>query len=122
MKRCYSTFVVFIIALSLLSTGIAWSDEAKPLRHWYRIEMQTGDTTYQCMGSSALNETEFAKSLSSGDFIVLDDVAYLDTTGKIKGWQEWDPKSTSRLYVNPEFVVFFNPMKDDPRKPSSGRK
>ncbi len=121
MKR-FSFFLVILFLFAASTTLFAapgTAEENKPALHWYRVEIQTGDTTYQCLGSSALDEKEFARQLSGDEFIALDDVAYLDSTGKIKGWQEWDPKSTSRLYVNPGYVIFFNPMKGDPRKSSA---
>jgi hypothetical protein len=120
--RRFLAFVIFIFLVSIVVYAIpGTSNENKPIRHWYRLEIQTGETTYQCLGSSVLDEKEFAKQLSGDEYIVLDDVEYLDSTGKIKGWQEWDPKSVPRLYVNPDYVILFNPMKDDPRKsPTSG--
>ncbi len=119
MKRIW-TFVVIIFLVFMVFYALpAIASENKPNRYWYRLEIQTGDTTYQCLGSSSLEEKEFAKHLSGDSYIVLDDVEYLDSTGKIKSWQEWDPKSIPRLYVNPDYVILFNPMKDDPRKSSS---
>lgn len=119
MKRFLIVVIIILVASMALSAIAGIPNENKPVRHWYRLEIQTGDTTYQCLGSSPLDEKEFAKQLSGDDYIVLDDVEYLDSTGKIKGWQEWDPKSVPRLYVNPDYVILFNPMKDDPRKASS---
>jgi len=119
MKRFYSFIIIIFVASMVLYAIPGTADENKPIRHWYRLEIQTGDTTYQCLGSSPLDEKEFAKQLSGDDYIVLDDVAYLDSTGKIKSWQEWDPKSIPRLYVNPDYIILFNPMKDDPRKSPS---
>jgi hypothetical protein len=119
MKRFYYYSMILTAASQLFFSTLGTCDENKPVRHWYRLEIQTGDTTYQCLGSSPLDEKEFSKQLSGDDYIVLDDVAYLDSTGKIKGWQEWDPKSIPRLYVNPDYIILFNPMKDDPRKSSS---
>jgi hypothetical protein len=120
MKRSCSVSLIIAASILLFTTrGIG--EENKPIRHWYRLEIQTGDSTYQCMGSSTLDEKEFAKQLAGEDYIVLDDVEYIDSMGKIKKWQEWDPKALPRLYVNPDYVIFFNPMKDDPRKsPSAG--
>jgi hypothetical protein len=94
MKR-FSTIVIIIVVASLVCYAILGAkDEHKPTRHWYKLEIQTGDTTYQCLGSSALDEKEFAGQLSGDEYIILDDVEYLDSTGKIKRWQEWDTKST----------------------------
>jgi hypothetical protein len=121
MKRSYYVSLILIATSVLVFATSGTGEESKPMRHWYRLEIQTGESTYQCMGSSELDEKEFAKQLSGEDYIVLDDVEYIDSTGKIKKWQEWDPKSLPRLYVNPDYVIFFNPMKDDPRKsPSVG--
>jgi hypothetical protein len=121
MKR-YKAVVIIIIVASLVCFALPGTPaENKPIGHWYRLEIQTGDTTYQCLGRSALDEKEFAGQLSGDEYITLDDVEYLDSTGKVKRWQEWDPKSTSRLYVNPAYVILFNPLKQDPRKsPSAG--
>lgn len=119
MKRFHALVIIILLASLLVYAIPGTSNENKPIRHWYRLEIQTGDTTYQCIGSSVLDEKEFAKQLAGDDYIVLDDVSYLDNTGKIKGWQEWDPKSVPRLYVNPDYVILFNPMKDDPRKYST---
>ena len=109
-----SCFLTLIVLLGMASAG--WSEESTAVRHWYRLEILTGDSTYQCLGSSLLDEKDFAKQLLGADFIMLDDVAYIDTTGTTKGWQEWDPKAFPRLYINPRQVIFFNPMKGDPRK------
>ncbi len=114
MKRLLSFLI--LIAITILYAGTGMSEETKPTRHWYRLEIQTGDTTYQCLGSSPLDEKEFAKQLSGTEFIVLEDAAYIDTSGKAKSWQDWDPKTEPRLYLNPEYVIFFNPLKGDPRK------
>jgi hypothetical protein len=116
MKRFSVAFILLAVAAFILVSTPGMCEETKPVLHWYRLEIQTGDTTYQCIGSSAFEEQEFAKQLSGTEFIVLDDVAYIDTTGKIRDWQEWDPKALSRLYVNPQYVILFNPMKDDPKK------
>jgi len=121
MKRHVSAFTILVLAAILPRTGSSAAEEAKPAVHWYRMEIQTGDSTYQCLGSSVLEEKEFSKQASGSEFIVLDNVAYLDSTGKVKGWQEWDPKAHPRLYVNPRYIVFFNPMKADPRKASSSK-
>jgi len=114
-QRVSIVTILFLIALALTASTV-FGDEAKPSVHWYRLEIQTGDSTYQCLGSSLLDEKEFSKQASGTEFIVLDDVAYLDNTGKVKGWQ-----AHPRLYVNPRYVVFFNPMKADPRKASSSK-
>jgi hypothetical protein len=104
----------------LIATN-ALSEESKPAPHWYRLEIQTGDTTYQCIGSSSLDELEFAQQLAGTEFVVLDDVTYIDPNGKIRSWQEWDPKALPRLYVNPQYVILFNPLKDDPKKGASSK-
>lgn len=114
MKRLSLALCLTIVALLMLLATPGWSEE-KAAAHWYRLEIQTGETTYQCFGSSTLDEKEFAKQLSGTEFVVLDNVAYMDTTGKTKGWQDWDPKALPRLYINPKQVIFFNPMKGDPR-------
>jgi hypothetical protein len=119
-----ASYLIAVAVLMLLATP-GWSEE-KSVAHWYRLEIQTGDTTYQCFGSSLLDEKDFARQLSGVDYIVLDDVAYIDAAGKTKGWQDWDPKALPRLYINPRQVIFFNPMKGDPRaaataKPKAGK-
>jgi len=120
MVRFYSVVVIMYRGAVVFCAKPCISNENKPVRHWYRLEIQTGNSTYQCLGSSALDEKAFATQLKGDDYIVLDDVEYLDSSGKIKSWQEWDPKSVPRLYVNPDYVILFNPMKDDPRRsPSS---
>jgi len=115
MIRLQIIRVVFVVTCILIATN-ALSEETKPVPHWYRLEIQIGDTTYQCIGSSTLDEQEFAKQLAGMEFVVLDDVAYIDPNGKLRSWQEWDPKALPRLYVNPQYVILFNPMKDDPKK------
>jgi hypothetical protein len=118
MKHFSAVVIIFMASLVFYVPPGA-SNENKPIRHWYILEIQTGDTTYQCLGSSVLDEKEFAGQLSGDEYITLDDVEYLDSTGKIKRWQEWDPKATPRLYVNPGYIILFNPLKDDPRKSHS---
>ncbi len=117
MKR-YGIVPLFLIITSIvLFTPAAQSEETKTARHWYRLEIQTGDTTYQCMGSSLFDEKEFSKQLAGTDYITLEDVSYVDnTTGLVKRWQEWDPNALPRLYVNPDYVILFTPMKSDPKK------
>lgn len=119
MKRFAAVCIILTLYLCTLSATAGHCEDVKQARHWYRLEIQTGEATYQCIGSSILDEKEFAKQFAGSEFIVLDDVAYVDPTGKIKGWQEWDTKAFPRLYVNPEYIIFFNPMKGDPRKPST---
>jgi len=119
MKRFAVVCMILTMYSCTLNATAGRCEEVKQERHWYRLEIQTGDATYQCIGSSFLDEKEFAKQLASLEFIALDDVVYVDPTGKIKGWQEWDSKAFPRLYVNPEYVIFFNPMKGDPRKTST---
>jgi hypothetical protein len=116
MKRYYAAGCVVALIGFILLAAAGWSEESTAVRHWYRLEIQTGDSTYQCLGSSLLDEREFAKQLLGAEYIVLDDISYIDTTGATKGWQEWDPKAFPRLYINPRHVIFFNPMKGDPRK------
>lgn len=120
MKRFYAARCIVAVAAFMLLSTTGWSEESTAVRHWYRMEIQTGDSTYQCFGSSLLEEKEFAKQLLGTEYIVLDDVAYIDTTGTTKGWQEWDPKAFPRLYINPRHVILFNPMKGDPRKAGKG--
>ena len=119
MKRFAVDCIILSLCLFAFNATVGYCTDLKQERHWYRMEIQTGDATYQCIGSSILDEKEFAKQLSGSEFVVLDDVAYVDPTGKIKGWQEWDIKSFPRLYINPEYVILFNPMKGDPRKTST---
>jgi hypothetical protein len=38
--------VVFVVTCILIATN-ALSEETKPVPHWYRLEIQIGDTTYQ---------------------------------------------------------------------------
>jgi hypothetical protein len=120
MIRLQITRLLFAVTCILIASNVL-SEESKPATHWYRLEIQTGDTSYQCMGSSALDEQEFAKQLAGTEFVVLDDVAYLDSSGKIRSWQEWDPKAMPRLYVNPQYVILFNPMTSDPKKGSPSK-
>ncbi len=115
--RCGRMIIAAALLATALYSGTGRCDEKT--RSWYRMEIQTGDTTYQCMGSSPLDEKEMAKKLESNEFIVLEDASYTDITGRAKGWQEWDPKTHPRLYINPRYVIFFNPLKGDPRKASS---
>jgi hypothetical protein len=116
MKQASAAVGIMTVAVFILLAATGWSEESAAVRHWYRLEIQTGDTTYQCLGSSLSDEKEFAKQLLGAEYIVLDDVSYIDTTGTTKGWQEWDPKAFPRLYINPRHVILFNPMKGDPRK------
>lgn len=116
MKRYYAAGCIMLLVVSILLAATGWSGESIAVRYWYRLEIQTGDSTYQCLGSSPLDEKDFAKQLLGAEYIVLDDVSYIDTTGTTKGWQEWDPKAFPRLYINPRQVILFNPMKGDPRK------
>jgi hypothetical protein len=118
MIRRHIIRLLFVVICILIASN-ALTEETKPMPHWYRLEIQTGDTTYQCIGSSTLEEQEFASQLAGTEFIALDDVSYIDPNGKIRSWQEWDPKALPRLYVNPQYVILFNPMKDDPKKGTS---
>ena len=106
------------ILILMGSNPPAAAEEKKTNVYWYRLEIQTGDSTYQCLGSSPLEEKEFAAQMNGAAFIALDDAAYVDQEGKVKRWQEWDSKTQPRLYINPRYVIFFNPLKSDPRKPS----
>ena len=121
MKQYFSFPALLAATVFILVSSTAMSEEAKPAVHWYRLEIQTGNTTYQCIGNSPLDEQEFAKQLAGTNFIVLDDAAYVDAGGKIRSWQEWDPKALPRLYVNPEYVILFNPMTGDPLKSQSSK-
>ena len=116
MKRYLILCCIVFFTAFVLYANPCHSEEPAAIRHWYRLEIQTGDTTYQCLGSSFFDEKEFARQMAGTELVPLDDVAYLDNTGKLKGWQEWDPKSQPRLYINPKYVIFFNPMKGDPKK------
>jgi len=118
MKHLFRQILILAFAFVAVFALNTYGEESKQERHWYRVEVQTGDTTYQCIGSSLLEEKEFAKQLNNEAFVLLDDAAYIDANGKIKTWQDWDPKASSRLYVNPAYVILFNPMKGDPRKPA----
>ena len=123
MKQHYVFQLILILATIFLPAPTVHGEEAKTTRYWYRLEIQTGDTTYQCMGSALLDEKEFAKQLAGTEYIALDDVSYLDnTTGLVKRWQEWDPNALPRLYVNPEYVILFTPMKGDPKKSPAPKK
>jgi hypothetical protein len=127
MKRFHSLLIILTVVAITLFTSLGQCEDTKSERHWYRLEIQTGESTYQCFGSSTLDETEFAKHLAEPEFISFDDASYLDASGKIKSWQEWDPQQMHpRLYVNPEYVIFFYPLKGDPRgssatKPVAGK-
>ncbi len=119
MRRYCIAVMAVLLLITVVHSKIGCCEEQKADRSWYRMEIQTGDTTYQCMGSSPLDEKAFAKRLETGEFIVLDDASYLDATGRAKDWHEWDPKTHPRLYINPQYVIFFNPLKGDLRKTSS---
>jgi hypothetical protein len=88
MKRFYAADCIVAVAAFILLATTGWSEESPAVRYWYRLEIETGDSTYQCLGSSLLDEKQLARQLLGAEYIVLDDVAYIDTTGTTKGWQE----------------------------------
>lgn len=102
----------------ILSSYPLHAEEPKQEHYWYRVEVQTGDSTYQCIGNSLLDEKAFSGLLKDGAAVLLEDAAYIDANGKIKSWQDWDPKATAKLYLNSRYVILVNPLKGDPRKPS----
>jgi len=101
MKRHRAVYTILIAMSFALCTTTALCEDKKQELHWYRLEIQTGDSTYQCFGNSTFDEKEFAKLPIGTEFVALHDVAYIDNAGKVKGWQEWDSKALPRLYVNP---------------------
>lgn len=118
MKTRFFSAGILTLVIFLTAAMGSFSEEKKAERHWYLFQIQTGSTTYQCFGSSVLGEKEMAKQLVGTDYIALDDLVYRDNQGKIKAWQEWDPAMGSRVYVNPKYVIFFQPLEGDPRKSS----
>lgn len=115
MRLFRSAPALTFTAMTLVAL-FASADEAKQEQYWYRVEVQTGDTTYQCLGSTQYDEKELARRLDAEENIQLNDAAYIDANGKIKSWQDWDPKASSRLYLNGRYVILVNPLKGDPRK------
>jgi hypothetical protein len=107
--------------LFLLSVSVLPAEEPKAERHWYRFEVQTGDTTYQCIGSSPLDEEAMAKQLTADGFIILDNAAYMGTQGKIKSWKSWDPKASERLMLHTRYIILVNPLNGDPRRSGTGK-
>lgn len=118
MKTRFSSLSTLTLVIFLVFAISSFAEDRKPERHWYMLQIQTGSTTYQCFGSSALGEKELAKQLVNADYVVLEDLVYRDSQGKIKAWQEWDPVMGSRVYVNPKYVIFFQPLEGDPRRNS----
>jgi hypothetical protein len=116
MKRSIIDYLFLAGLFCIFTATTGMSQEAKQERQWYRFEVQTGDSTYQCIGSSPYDEKELAKRLENEEFVLLDDAAYMDANGKIKSWMDWDPKASSRLYLNGRYVILINPLKGDPRK------
>ena len=116
----YLCRLLFLISSFLvISTSVhLFAEEPKQEHYWYRVEVQTGDTTYQCIGSSTLDEKAFSGLIKDGAAVLLDDAAYIDSNSKIKSWQDWDPKASSRLYLNGRYIILVNPLKGDPRKPA----
>jgi hypothetical protein len=118
---------MFIVRLAMLLAAavqfhsLPASAESGSAAFWYRLEVQTGDSTYQCIGSSPLDEKAFAKAAAGQDFLELSEVSYLDKDGRTKSWQEWDSRAQPRLYVNPRYLIFFNPLKGDPIKGTEKR-
>ncbi|HTG01402.1 MAG TPA: hypothetical protein VK654_12555 [Nitrospirota bacterium] len=117
-----SSFLRSLVLVSVF-TSIAASrlagEELKQDHFWYRIEVQTGDSTYQCIGSSASDEKELSRQIKEGAAVLLDDAAYIDSNGRIKSWKDWDAKASPRLYVNSRYIILVNPLKGDPRNPGS---
>jgi hypothetical protein len=119
MNRILYFIAGLIVTIALVHPAL--SEEKKPEHFWYRLEIQTGDTTYQCIGSSLLAEKDFAQKIAGTEPVQLDDATYVDAGGKVKNWQDWDPKASSRVYVNPRYVILFNPLKGDPKKTAGSK-
>ena len=115
MRRCYVAGVMLVMAFVIFCGADARGEEKKTERHWYMMQIQTGSTTYQCFGSSLLDEKEMTKQLNGTEYVVLDDLVYRDNEGKIKSWQEWDPLMGARVYMNPKYIILFQPLPNEPR-------
>jgi hypothetical protein len=120
MKRYHILSVILSAAAIVFFTRPGQGEEKKANYHWYKLNIQTGSSTFQCTGGSPLDEKEFVKQLAGTEYIALEDLVYMDQTGKVKSWQEWDARVQPRAYVNPKYVIFVNPMAGDPRETPTG--
>ena len=83
---------------------------------WYRVKILEGQGTYDYQGSSEYNEKEFIEQLNRENFIMLDNLVYMDQTRKVKSFTEWDPSVKPRVYLNPKYILAVVPLTGDPRK------
>jgi hypothetical protein len=85
--------------------------------HWYALRVIYGGQTQSFIGTSPLDEDEFASALAKDDcFIKLENLIVKDQTGIYKSYNQWDPAVGNSILINPKFVVVSFPMPGDPQE------
>ncbi|MGC9942862.1 MAG: hypothetical protein ABSE48_13600 [Verrucomicrobiota bacterium] len=117
MKSLKALFV----ALTLLATGYEAfaGDDNSSAQHWYQVVVTFGSSepVFTFVGTSALNETDFAGALSREEsFIKLDNLLYRYNNGRYEDWHRWDRNAESRIYIHARDVISFQPLVGDPSK------
>jgi hypothetical protein len=111
----------FLAGLMLLATVFAASagDDNSSGQHWYQVVVSFGSSqpTYTFVGTSTLDETDFAGTLSREEsFIKLDNLLYRYNNGRYEDWHQWDRNAESRIYLHVRNIISFQPLVGDPSK------
>jgi len=95
--------------------NIALSSEPAP--HWYEVTIQHGAKPFEFYGSSPLKPEEFIKSLSTKNFVYLENLMFrqkIDGEMVYKNWKEWDQLKKEHIYLNSSNVIAVHPLEGKP--------
>jgi hypothetical protein len=90
--------------------------KVKPPLYWYHVKIQQADQTLGFFGSSPLDERQFAKQVSGENFLVLNDLVFIDSQMRERETPEDHPTLQKRIYLNPKYIIAFQPLTGDPRE------
>ena len=82
--------------------------------NWFKVEVNMHPEGYAYVGSSFLSLEALISKLSSGEYIRLDNLLYMDR-GIVKEWAEWDKSVIPTAYINPYYVTNVMQFIRDPR-------
>ncbi len=107
---------VLILLLTALSFPAFAADSANPV-HWYRITITVPGATQSFTGSSPLDATQMAASLTNIEAppISLENrrEQFQDDNRKLEyGWHPYEPGS--KVFVFPRTILYFEELPGDP--------
>jgi hypothetical protein len=115
MKR-YILIILAILAIAVIAVWKLAFFKVKPPHYWYQVKIERPQKSFDLFGSSPLDEKQFAKQMGTQEFLVLENVIYFDEHKQEEGESGKQPSLENRVYLNPKYIIAFQPLSGDPRE------